>query len=106
MSALREAGIVAVMTTGGAGITRELARDMARAGMSRVSVSIDGLEQRHDAMRAKRGSFAQATAALGHLREAGIDVSANTNLNRTNQQDLEGLYEHLKAAACAAGRCS
>jgi radical SAM protein with 4Fe4S-binding SPASM domain len=97
VSALRDAGMVVVMTTGGAGITAQLARDMVRAGMSRVSVSIDGLEARHDAMRAKRGSFAQATAALRHLREVGIDVSANTNLNRTNQADLEGLYQHLKA---------
>jgi radical SAM protein with 4Fe4S-binding SPASM domain len=96
VSALRDAGITPVMTTGGAAITPERARDMARAGMSRVSVSIDGLEQRHDAMRAKRGSFTQATAALRNLREAGIEISANTNLNRTNQQDLEGLYEHLK----------
>ena len=97
VAALRAAGIVVVMTTGGAGITAEQARDMARAGMSRVSVSIDGLEPRHDAMRAKRGSFTQATAALRHLRAAGIEVSANTNLNRTNQQDLEGLYEHLRS---------
>jgi radical SAM protein with 4Fe4S-binding SPASM domain len=96
VSALKDAGITVVMTTGGAGITGVLAGDMIRAGMSRVSVSIDGLQQRHDAMRAKRGSFAQATAALGHLRDAGLDVSANTNLNRSNQQDLEGLYEHLK----------
>jgi radical SAM protein with 4Fe4S-binding SPASM domain len=95
VAALHAAGIVVVMTTGGAGITAAMAHDMARAGMSRVSVSIDGLEARHDAMRAKRGSFAQATAALGHLRAAGLDVSANTNLNRTNQQDLEGLYDHL-----------
>jgi radical SAM protein with 4Fe4S-binding SPASM domain len=96
VAALRAAGIVAVMTTGGAGITAERARDMARAGMSRVSVSIDGLQARHDAMRGKRGSFAQATATVGHLRAAGIEVSANTNLNRSNQQDLEGLYEHLR----------
>ena len=98
VSALRAGGMVVVMTTGGAGITAERARDMARAGMSRVSVSIDGLEASHDAMRAKRGSFAQATAALGHLRAAGLDVSANTNLNRSNQQDLEGLYDHLRAS--------
>ncbi len=97
VSALRQAGIVVIMTTGGAGISARLAGDMARAGMSRVSVSIDGLEGRHDAMRAKRGSFVQATAALGHLRAAGIDLSANTNLNRSNHQDLEGLYDHLKA---------
>jgi radical SAM protein with 4Fe4S-binding SPASM domain len=97
VTALRAAGIVVIMTTGGAGITAERARDMIAAGMSRVSVSIDGLEARHDALRAKRGSFAQATAALGHLRAAGLDVSANTNLNRSNHQDLEGLYDHLRA---------
>jgi radical SAM protein with 4Fe4S-binding SPASM domain len=95
VAALRDAGITPVMTTGGAGITPQLARDMAGAGLVRVSVSIDGLHARHDAQRAKLGSFAQATAALGHLRAAGIDISANTNLNRTNQQDLEGLYQHL-----------
>lgn len=95
--ALADAGIVPGMTTGGAGITPELAVRMRRAGMARVSVSIDGLEERHDAMRAKRGSFRTATAALGHLRESGIDVAANTNLNRANQSDLEGLYVHLKA---------
>jgi radical SAM protein with 4Fe4S-binding SPASM domain len=95
VAALRTASITPVMTTGGAGITPALAADMQRAGLARVSVSIDGLEARHDAMRAKRGSFAQATAALGHLYAAGIDVAANTNLNRHNRADLEGLYEHL-----------
>ena len=65
--------------------------------MARVSVSIDGLADAHDTIRAKRGSFAQATAALGHLSAAGIDLSANTNINRINQADLEGLHDHLKA---------
>jgi radical SAM protein with 4Fe4S-binding SPASM domain len=97
VAALRAAGITVALTTGGGGITAQLARDMAAAGMARVSVSIDGLETRHDAMRAKRGSFAQATVALGHLAAAGIDSAANTNLNRSNQGDLEGLYDHLRA---------
>jgi radical SAM protein with 4Fe4S-binding SPASM domain len=98
VSALRDAGMVAVITTGGAGVTAELARDMAAAGLSRASVSIDGLAERHDHQRAKQGSYAQAMAALGHLRAAGLDVSANTNVNRTNQQDLEALFDALVAA--------
>ena len=102
VAALRDAGLVVVMTTGGAGITPDLARDMIRAGMSRVSVSIDGLRERHDAMRAKAGSFEQASAALGHLRAAGLEIAANTNLNRTNQQDLEGLYDHLRGLGVAS----
>jgi radical SAM protein with 4Fe4S-binding SPASM domain len=96
IEALRDAGVTPVMTTGGRGVTAELAQDMARAGLARVSVSIDGLETNHDHMRALRGSFAAATAALEHCRDAGMGVSANTNLNRLNRGDLEGLYEHLR----------
>jgi len=94
--AAAEQGITPIMTTGGAGITRELALAMKEAGMARVSVSIDGLEASHDRIRAKRGSFAAATAALDYLKEAALDLAANTNINRINQGDLEALYAHLR----------
>jgi len=84
------------MTTGGRGVTPELARKMQAAGLARVSVSIDGLEATHDAMRSQAGSFGRALAALAALREAGIRTAANTNLNRFNQADLEGLFEVLR----------
>jgi radical SAM protein with 4Fe4S-binding SPASM domain len=102
IAALRDAGITPVMTTGGRGVTAELAHAMAEAGLRRVSVSIDGLEATHDRMRALRGSFAAATAALAHCRAAGIVIQANTNFNRLNRGDLEPLYEHLKAAGISA----
>ncbi len=93
--ALAKAGITPVMTTGAMGVTEELAREMAEAGLQRVSVSIDGLEPTHDTMRNRRGSFTQTTEALTYLRKAGIHISANTNFNRTNVADLEPLFEHL-----------
>ena len=52
---LKVKGINPVMTTGAWGINQELAQRMAKAGMTRVSVSIDGLEAQHDRMRAKKG---------------------------------------------------
>lgn len=96
IAALSAAGIEPVTTTGGRGIDASLAKAMAAAGLTRASVSIDGLEARHDLMRAARGSFASATAALRHLAEAGVVVAANTNVNRLNEGDLEPLYDHLK----------
>ncbi|HSC86157.1 MAG TPA: radical SAM protein [Polyangiaceae bacterium] len=93
---LAERGIVPILTTGGRGVTPELARDMAAAGLKRVSVSIDGLEATHDAMRSQRGSFSRALAALAAAREAGLRIAANTNLNRFNHRDLEGLFEVLR----------
>jgi radical SAM protein with 4Fe4S-binding SPASM domain len=96
VAALARAGIKPSMTTGGKGITAELAAQMAAAGLRLASVSIDGLRPAHDRMRASSGSFDRATAALGHLRAAGIRIAANTNLNRLNRGDLEPLYEHLR----------
>ena len=98
VAALKRAGIRPVMTTGGRGVTPELARAMAAAGMAAVSVSIDGLQETHDLQRAAKGSFASATAALVSLKAAGMLTASNTNLNRHNRDDLEGIYEHLKAA--------
>lgn len=96
VAALAKVGITPVMTTGGRGVTAELAANMKAAGLERVSVSIDGLEATHDRMRAYRGSFAAATMALDHCRAAGLGITANTNVNRLNRHDLEGLYEHLR----------
>jgi radical SAM protein with 4Fe4S-binding SPASM domain len=101
IAALRGAGIAPTMVTGGLGITAGLARDLARAGIELVSVSIDGLEAAHDQLRAP-GSFAAATAALAHLRAAGITTGCNTSLHRLDRTDLEGLYEHLLAAGVRA----
>jgi sulfatase maturation enzyme AslB (radical SAM superfamily) len=53
-----------VLTTGGRGIDRKRAFEMAGAGLFQASVSIDGLEATHDLMRASRGSFASARAAV------------------------------------------
>lgn len=102
IEALKAAGVRPGLTTGGRGVTAELATEMARAGLYAASVSIDGLEPTHDIMRAARGSFASATAALGYLKSAGIRTAANTNLNRLNQGDVEALYEHLKAQGIGA----
>ncbi|RKH07598.1 SPASM domain-containing protein [Corallococcus sp. CA047B] len=102
IQALKAAGIRPGLTTGGRGITAELAVRMAQAGLYAASVSIDGLEPTHDIMRAARGSFASATAALGFLKAAGVRTAANTNLNRLNQGDLEGLYAHLRTQGIGA----
>ncbi|MFO0550989.1 MAG: radical SAM protein [Polyangiaceae bacterium] len=96
MRALHERGVRVGMTTGGRGITPELARSMREAGLAQASVSVDGLEATHDRMRNLAGSFQFAMAALDNLRAAGVAISSNMNLNRLNRGDLEELYEkHL-----------
>lgn len=93
--AIARAGMTPVVTTGGRGVDRDLARSMKDAGIRRVSVSIDGLERTHDRMRAARGSFQTATKALDHLNDVGLSTASNINVNRLNRFELEPLFEHL-----------
>lgn len=94
--ALRDAGVAVAVTTGGRGITPALAAEMRDAGITHVSVSIDGLEATHDWQRHRRGSYRDAIAALDHLRAAGVATASNINLNRKNQGEIEALYEQLR----------
>nr|MBA3538499.1 SPASM domain-containing protein [Deltaproteobacteria bacterium] len=95
--ALRTRGIGAALTTGGRGITDELARALAAEHLTHASVSVDGLEATHDRMRHLRGSWISAMTALERLRDAGVPTASNINLNRLNHRDLEPLYDALRA---------
>ena len=101
-AALKAAGIRPTMTTGGRGITAELARAMKSAGIHSVSVSVDGRERAHDLIRKAKGSYAGAIAALGYLKDAGLMTASNIHLNRVNQGDLEGLFDVLKEEGITA----
>jgi radical SAM protein with 4Fe4S-binding SPASM domain len=97
VAALKQAGIRPTMTSGGRGITAQLAQEMADAGMYATSISIDGLEETHDLIRATPGTFRAAMDALDHLRAAKIRTASNTNLNRLSAPELEGIYEVLRS---------
>jgi radical SAM protein with 4Fe4S-binding SPASM domain len=100
--AIRSHGMHATLTTGGYNLGPERADAMVEAGIESVSVSIDGLRAHHDHLRAKAGSWTRAFAALGHLRTAGADVTANTQINALTRHDLAALLELLAAAGIHA----
>lgn len=97
LRALRDAGIHPTLGTGGRAIHAERARAMADAGLAAVGVSLDGLRASHDQLRGLEGSWDAALGSLRNLREAGVQVGANTQLNRVSAPDLEALFELLLA---------
>jgi len=90
-------GMTATMTTGGRGFNAERARAAGAAGLRSASVSLDGLEATHDRLRGVNGSFASALAAMKNLRDAGIPVSTNTQINRLSLPELPELLEVIAA---------
>lgn len=95
--AIKASGMRPSMTTGGRGLTREVARDGKRAGLESVSVSVDGLESTHDALRGVKGSFASAMAALENAAAEGLPASANTQIGRSSLKEIPQVFELLAA---------
>ncbi|MEH2141011.1 nif11-class peptide radical SAM maturase 3 [Nostoc sp.] len=100
--AITKAGMLCGMTTGGYGITLETARRMKAAGISVVSVSVDGLEATHDRLRGRQGSWQWAFRTMSNLKEAGIRFGCNTQINRLSAPEFPRIYEHLRDAGIFA----
>ena len=88
ISACAKLGIRPTMTTGARNLDLDTCRAMKEAGMSGVSISVDGLEQTHDELRAVKGSFRSALQSFQNCKEVGIPVFANTQINRLNIDEL------------------
>jgi radical SAM protein with 4Fe4S-binding SPASM domain len=100
--AVRHAGMQCSMTTGGRGLTAEMASDAAAAGLQSVSVSIDGNEATHDRLRGVTGAYRSALAAAGHIRAAGMGLAVNTQINRLSMRELPDVLETIIAAGAKA----
>jgi len=97
LARIRERGMQALMTTGGRGLTLEMARAAKDAGLVSASVSIDGNEATHDRLRGLVGAHRAALQAMDALRAAGVRVSANTQINRLSMPDLPDVFDTVVA---------
>lgn len=100
--AITEAGMLCSMTTGGYGISVETARRMKKAGIAMVSVSVDGLEETHNRLRGKAGSWKHCFKTMSNFREVGIKFGCNTQLNRLSAPEFPLIYEHIRDAGAIA----
>ena len=97
-------GMRPTLATGGRGVTPQVARDAAAAGLTFASVSIDGHRDAHDQLRAQAGAYDQALAALGAFRAAGVTTSSNCQRNRISVPTLDPLLADLAVAGVVSWR--
>ena len=95
--AASDSGIAVSMVTGGRAFTAERAAAAAEAGVAKVGVSLDGLARTHDAQRGLPGSWEAAMASIAAIRDAGIEVSVNTQINRLTMPELPAVADLLVA---------
>jgi len=95
MGAAHDLGFHWGMTSNGTLITPEVAKDLKRVGMGTISISIDGLEETHDAFRRTPGGWKKGMAGIENLlKEGGFKaVQITTVVTHKNIGELEELYK-------------
>ena len=83
------------MTTNATLIDNTAALRLKQAGLSTVSVSLDGMERSHDLLRGQHGAWQRAIHGVYALQKAGLKPQITTVLHRENFDDLKPLYALL-----------
>lgn len=95
-------GMLCTMVTGGYGISDKLAIKMRTTGIVQCSVSVDGLEETHDHLRGRPGSWKACFQTIENLEAAGIVTTCNTQINRKSAPELFQIYELIRSAGVKA----
>ena len=88
-------GSRAVLSTNGLLITPKEAKRLKEAGLSYVGISLDGPAEAHDRMRGRKGAYQGALNAVRVSREAGLKVGLRLTLTKSNQENLDEIFELL-----------
>lgn len=96
MQYAKDAGMRVVISTNGTLITKAMAEDFARVGLSYVGVSLDGTRATHDGFRGMEGSFDRAIQGIRNARAAGIKVGLRMTINKLNWRDIDEIFDIME----------
>lgn len=89
-----ELGLTPVLGTNGTLLTPSRARELARAGLAGVGISVDSMTSGpHDRFRGVDGSWQGAAEGIRVAHEAGLEVQVQMTLTREGLEDLSAMTE-------------
>jgi len=78
-------------------LTRERVLSLKQAGVHQIALSVDAENAaRHDAFRGVPGTFDKVIEAAGWIREAGVNLQANTVFGAWNVDDFDAVSEVIQ----------
>jgi heme b synthase len=87
-------GLRTVMAVNGTLLNPEKASAAKRAGIQRVSISLDGATpESHDRFRGVVGAFTGALEGIRFLNEAGLPFQINTTVTKRNLGEIEDILQ-------------
>ena len=92
------------ITTNGTLIDETTAALLKKNHLGSVSVSLDGTEKTHDALRKGKDSFRRAVRGIKNLQAQGIRVQITTVIHKKNYHELEDIFALAKELSVASWR--
>ena len=87
-------GLRTALATNGTLVTKDVAQKIKKAGIKRVSISLDGSDAiTHDTFRGIPGAFDAAIYGMRNLQQVGVSVQINTTIARHNAHQLPAVLE-------------
>ncbi len=93
ISHARKTGLRPVVSTNGTLLDEANVARLADAGLDRVGISLDGLEQINDKFRGAKGAFENALSGIRNATAAGMTVSVRFTMTNRNVSDLPGIFD-------------
>ena len=97
LEAIRPERFYLYLTTNGYFLDKKMADRLAKAKVSRVSVSVDSMdEETHDKIRGRKDSWRRAMEGLKHAKNAGLDPYLNITVGHYNafSEDIEKMCQY------------
>lgn len=95
-SEIKRRGVDWGMVTNGWHYDREMHRRLMAAGLGALTISLDGMEQEHDWMRGREGSYRRTVDAIAiAAREPQISFDVVTCVNQRNITQLQQIHDLL-----------
>lgn len=90
----KEKGLRVVMAPCGLLLNIENCRKLLSSGISRISLSLDGANERtHDFFRGMSGAFSKLIEGIKAAKETGLSFQINTTITKSNLGELPDIYE-------------
>lgn len=87
MELIKERGHRAIVMGNPFHLTKEICERLAKLGVSRYQVSLDGMEKTHDSIR-KKGSFRKTLEAIPMISASGMDAGVMMTVSELNYREL------------------
>lgn len=92
----REKGIRPTLSTNGTLIDRQVAQEIKDIGVGYVGISLDGIGEKNDEFRGKKGAFEAALRGIENCLAVGQRVGLRFTINRHNYGELEAIFNLIE----------